>query len=141
MPKKNVGTSDLPPRRSVRLTSQSSTVSMPTKKTSAKAPSKAAPTSKKRVKAKEADEEEADEDKSATKPSPAKKSKTVLGVGDKLPDITLKDEEDNDVQVVNLTAEKGIVLFSYPKASTPGCTTQVSLMELTQLTFLGESIQ
>src|SRR5271155_1543798 len=55
----------------------------------------------------------------------AKKAKTSLAVGDKLPDITLLDEEGNTVQIVDITHEKGVILFAYPRASTPGCTKQV----------------
>jgi peroxiredoxin Q/BCP len=55
-----------------------------------------------------------------------KKVKTGLAVGDKLPDLTLLDEEGNSVQVGEITKEKGIILFAYPKASTPGCTKQVT---------------
>jgi len=59
-------------------------------------------------------------------PAPeAKKAKTGLAVGDKLPDITLLDEEGNTVQIVDITHEKGVILFAYPRASTPGCTKQV----------------
>lgn len=56
----------------------------------------------------------------------AKKLKRTLGLGDKLPDITLLDEDGNTVKVVDMTSEKGIILFAYPRASTPGCTKQVS---------------
>jgi len=56
----------------------------------------------------------------------AKKVKKGLAVGDKLPAVTLLDEEGNEVKVVDITNEKGIILFAYPKASTPGCTKQVN---------------
>jgi thioredoxin-dependent peroxiredoxin len=55
----------------------------------------------------------------------AKKAKKGLVVGDTLPDLTLLDEEGNSVKVGDITKEKGIILFAYPKASTPGCTKQV----------------
>jgi thioredoxin-dependent peroxiredoxin len=66
------------------------------------------------------------------KPAPveqpeAKKPKKRLVVGDKLPDLTLLNEDGDSVKVIELTAEKGIILFAYPKASTPGCTKQVRL--------------
>ncbi|OCF31101.1 hypothetical protein I317_07632 [Kwoniella heveanensis CBS 569] len=47
-----------------------------------------------------------------------------LKQGDKLPKITLKDNGGNDVDVSTLAGEKGVVIFLYPKADTPGCTTQ-----------------
>jgi peroxiredoxin Q/BCP len=61
-------------------------------------------------------------------PAPeSKKAKSGLGVGDKFPDITLHDEEGNPVKINEIAFEKGIILFAYPRASTPGCTKQVSL--------------
>jgi hypothetical protein len=55
----------------------------------------------------------------------AKKAKTSLGIGDKLPDIKLQDEDGNAVRIVDIASEKGIILFAYTRASTPGCTKQV----------------
>jgi len=60
----------------------------------------------------------------------AKKAKKGLAVGDKLPDLALLDEDGNEVKVVDITSEKGIILFAYPKASTPGCTKQVNFARL-----------
>jgi len=48
----------------------------------------------------------------------------TIEVGDVLPAVTLKNEKDEDVNVAELTAEKGLVLFLVPKADTPGCTKQ-----------------
>ncbi|WVF70576.1 hypothetical protein IAT40_005368 [Kwoniella sp. CBS 6097] len=47
-----------------------------------------------------------------------------LKQGDKLPKITLKDNGGNEVDVSTIAGEKGVVIFLYPKADTPGCTTQ-----------------
>jgi thioredoxin-dependent peroxiredoxin len=97
-----------PTRRSTRTVSQSSTaiaIDPP-------------PTAKKRE----------TEDHGNDNPAPeSKKAKNGLGVGDKLPDITLHDEEGNPVKINEITFEKGIILFAYPRASTPGCTKQVSI--------------
>jgi hypothetical protein len=41
-----------------------------------------------------------------------------LKVGDSLPTVTLKNEKDEDVNVAELTADKGLVLFLVPKADT-----------------------
>ena len=41
-----------------------------------------------------------------------------LNIGDLIPPITLKNEKDEDVNVVELTADKGLVLFLVPKADT-----------------------
>ena len=59
-------------------------------------------------------------------PTAPKKAKFGLGVGDILPDVTVQDEEGNPVKIADITVDKGIVLFAYPKASTPGCTKQVT---------------
>jgi thioredoxin-dependent peroxiredoxin len=98
-----------PTRRSTRVVSQSST-------TPAKKPVESPKLPKKRS------VETAEETKNVPEPKKAKKG---LIVGDKLPDLTLQDEEGNDINIIDITSEKGIILFAYPKASTPGCTKQV----------------
>ncbi|PWN47829.1 AhpC-TSA-domain-containing protein, partial [Violaceomyces palustris] len=55
------------------------------------------------------------------KPSSGGGGTGQLKVGDKLPTLTLKDQDGNEVQVASL---KKVVIFSYPKANTPGCTKQ-----------------
>src|ERR1700686_2657382 len=97
-------------RRSTRVVSSSSTITK-----------ESPPATLKRPIEKPATEE---------KETPAKKAKKGLGIGDKLPDVTLQDEEGNDINVVDIASEKGIVLFAYPKASSPGCTKQVLLLLL-----------
>ncbi|WVQ71230.1 hypothetical protein IAR50_000755 [Cryptococcus sp. DSM 104548] len=47
-----------------------------------------------------------------------------LKLGDKLPNIKLKNEDGELVDVSTLAGEKGVVFFLYPKADTPGCTNQ-----------------
>jgi thioredoxin-dependent peroxiredoxin len=49
--------------------------------------------------------------------------KSMLSVGDKAPDFTLPDQEGNEVSLSGLQG-KNVVLYFYPKADTPGCTTQ-----------------
>jgi peroxiredoxin Q/BCP len=44
-------------------------------------------------------------------------------VGDKAPDFTLHDQHDRPVSLSELRG-KTVVLYFYPKADTPGCTTQ-----------------
>ncbi|EIW70329.1 hypothetical protein TREMEDRAFT_29193, partial [Tremella mesenterica DSM 1558] len=44
--------------------------------------------------------------------------------GDKLPKMVLQDNTGSDVEVSKLAEEEGVVIFLYPKADTPGCTTQ-----------------
>ena len=46
-----------------------------------------------------------------------------LQPGDQAPDFTLPDQDGNDVSLSGLRG-KSVVLYFYPKADTPGCTTQ-----------------
>lgn len=48
---------------------------------------------------------------------------TTLKSGDKAPDFHSQDQEGNPVNLSDFKGKK-VVLFFYPKASTPGCTTQ-----------------
>ncbi|KAJ9122938.1 hypothetical protein QFC24_003976 [Naganishia onofrii] len=48
-----------------------------------------------------------------------------LNEGDVLPSITVQDNKGQDIDVSTLCdADHGLVIFVYPKANTPGCTTQ-----------------
>jgi peroxiredoxin Q/BCP len=47
----------------------------------------------------------------------------AVDIGDKAPDFTLPDQDGNPVSLSGL-AGKRVVLYFYPKADTPGCTTQ-----------------
>ena len=47
----------------------------------------------------------------------------MLETGEKAPDFTLPDENGEDVTLSSL-AGTTVVLYFYPKADTPGCTTQ-----------------
>ena len=47
----------------------------------------------------------------------------ALQPGDKAPDFTLKDQHGEDVSLSDLHG-KTVVIYFYPKADTPGCTTQ-----------------
>ena len=48
---------------------------------------------------------------------------TTLKVGDKAPDFTAKDSKGNIIKLIDYKGKK-VVLFFYPKASTPGCTVE-----------------
>lgn len=48
----------------------------------------------------------------------------TLKIGDKVPDFTVNDQDGNAVSLSNYAGKKLIVFF-YPKASTPGCTAEV----------------
>lgn len=57
----------------------------------------------------------------------AKKETTTeqLEVGEEIPDMTLKDQDDKDVPLRQVVKDnKIVIIFVYPKASTPGCTRQ-----------------
>jgi peroxiredoxin Q/BCP len=41
-----------------------------------------------------------------------------INVGDTLPTLTLKNEKNEDIQIVDLAVEKGVILFLIPKADT-----------------------
>jgi peroxiredoxin Q/BCP len=47
----------------------------------------------------------------------------MLAEGDAAPDFTLFDQNDNQVKLSGLRGET-VVLYFYPRADTPGCTTQ-----------------
>ena len=47
----------------------------------------------------------------------------ALNPGDPAPDFTLPDQDGNPVSLAGLRG-KTVVLYFYPKADTPGCTTQ-----------------
>ena len=46
-----------------------------------------------------------------------------LSTGDKAPEFTLPDPDGDDVSLSDFRGQK-VVLYAYPAASTPGCTTQ-----------------
>jgi thioredoxin-dependent peroxiredoxin len=47
----------------------------------------------------------------------------MLAEGDAAPDFTLPDQDGNEVSLADLKGET-VVLYFYPRADTPGCTTQ-----------------
>ena len=47
----------------------------------------------------------------------------MVAQGDKAPDFTLLDQDGNEVALSSFSGRKVLVYF-YPKADTPGCTTQ-----------------
>ncbi|KAI0277048.1 thioredoxin-like protein [Russula aff. rugulosa BPL654] len=63
-------------------------------------------------------------DAAAAVEPPAAAALASIDIGDSLPSYILKNEQGEDIDVATLTAEKGAILFSIPKADTPGCTTQ-----------------
>lgn len=60
-----------------------------------------------------------------TKEEKVSSDEAILEVGDDIPDITLQNQDGKDVSLKALAKEnKVIIIFLYPKASTPGCTRQ-----------------
>jgi thioredoxin-dependent peroxiredoxin len=49
---------------------------------------------------------------------PAAAALAPIDIGDSLPSYILKNEQGEDIDVATLTAEKGAVLFTIPKADT-----------------------
>lgn len=47
----------------------------------------------------------------------------MLKIGDKAPEFTLKDKEQNEINLSDFKGMK-VVLYFYPKDNTPGCTRQ-----------------
>ncbi|HEY5052551.1 MAG TPA: thioredoxin-dependent thiol peroxidase [Solirubrobacterales bacterium] len=47
----------------------------------------------------------------------------MLSEGDKAPDFTLPDQNGDEIKLSDLRGET-VVLYFYPRADTPGCTTQ-----------------
>jgi thioredoxin-dependent peroxiredoxin len=47
----------------------------------------------------------------------------MIQAGEKAPEFTLPDQDGNDVSLSDFTGQT-VVLYFYPKADTPGCTTQ-----------------
>jgi peroxiredoxin Q/BCP len=48
----------------------------------------------------------------------------LLKVGDKAPDFKLLDQQGQQVQLSKLVKHSRVFVYFYPKADTPGCTTQ-----------------
>jgi peroxiredoxin Q/BCP len=68
-----------------------------------------------------------------------------LKAGDKAPDFALKDQDGNTVRLSDFKGRK-LLLYFYPKASTPGCTMQacsvrdsLSILEGTGMVAVGVS--
>ena len=63
-----------------------------------------------------ADDEEVDQ--LADDEEVAKDAIPVVEIGDKLPDLTLKNEKGEDLKIAELANEKGVIMFLVPKADT-----------------------
>ncbi|MBC7640968.1 MAG: peroxiredoxin [Flavobacterium sp.] len=48
----------------------------------------------------------------------------ALQIGDKIPNFTAKDTNNNDFDSSTIVGQKSVVIYFYPKDNTPGCTAQ-----------------
>lgn len=62
---------------------------------------------------------------------------TSLKVGDTAPHFEAKDQEGNTIKLSDYSGKK-LVLFFYPKASTPGCTAEACNLSDNYQTFLSK---
>jgi thioredoxin-dependent peroxiredoxin len=62
---------------------------------------------------------------------------TSLKVGDNAPQFEAKDQEGNTIKLSDYSGKK-LVLFFYPKASTPGCTAEACNLSDNYQTFLSK---
>lgn len=82
---------------------------------------------KKDIEESKTEESKTEEDEAKTNESKPEEVPTELQIGDALPEkLTLLDQDSNPIDLSALVAKEPIVvIFAYPKASTPGCTRQV----------------
>jgi peroxiredoxin Q/BCP len=62
---------------------------------------------------------------------------TTLEIGDKAPSFESKDQEGNSIKLNDYSGKK-LVLFFYPKASTPGCTMEACNLRDNYQSFLAK---
>lgn len=62
---------------------------------------------------------------------------TTLKIGDKAPSFEAKDSQGNTIKLTDYAGKK-LVLFFYPKASTPGCTAEACDLRDNYETFLAK---
>lgn len=65
---------------------------------------------------------------------------TTLKIGDKAPDFSGTDQKGSTVQLKDFIGKK-VVLFFYPKASTPGCTAEACDLQNNMDRFLAQNYQ
>ena len=62
---------------------------------------------------------------------------TTLQKGDKAPQFEAKDQDGNTIKLADYSGKK-LVLFFYPKASTPGCTAEACNLSDNYQSFLAK---
>ncbi|SNR32178.1 peroxiredoxin Q/BCP [Lutibacter agarilyticus] len=65
---------------------------------------------------------------------------TTLKVGDKAPNFEALDQQGNTIKLADYIGKK-LVLFFYPKASTPGCTAEACNLRDNYHTFLAKGYE
>lgn len=65
---------------------------------------------------------------------------TTLKIGDKAPNFEAKDNLGNTIKLTDYAGKK-LVLFFYPKASTPGCTAEACDLRDNYQTFLAKGYE
>ncbi len=65
---------------------------------------------------------------------------TTLKAGDKAPNFEALDEQGNTIKLADYAGKK-LVLFFYPKASTPGCTAEACNLRDNYHTFLAKGYE
>ncbi len=65
---------------------------------------------------------------------------TTLKVGDKAPNFEALDQQGNTIKLADYAGKK-LVLFFYPKASTPGCTAEACNLRDNYHTFLAKGYE
>ena len=65
---------------------------------------------------------------------------TTLKIGDKAPNFEAKDQAGNTIKLSDYSGKK-LVLFFYPKASTPGCTAEACDLRDNYHTFLSKGYE
>ncbi len=61
----------------------------------------------------------------------------TLKIGDKAPDFNCNDQDENEIKLADYKGKK-LVLFFYPKASTPGCIVEACNLRDNHHTFLAK---
>ena len=51
-----------------------------------------------------------------------------MNIGDKIPAVLGKDQNGREIKASNFAGKK-LVLYTYPKANTPGCTAEACSLE------------
>ena len=65
---------------------------------------------------------------------------TTLKIGDQAPEFEAKDQDGNTVRLADYAGKK-LVIFFYPKASTPGCTAEACNLKDHYQTFLSQDFE